>query len=58
LRRALAVLRILRAEQLERTPFVLHNTSVATKPEPLEARPVLVVAVDEHLDARIALDVP
>ena len=55
-RRVLAVLRVLRGEQLEAWGSSTIRARAA-QPHPPEPRPVLVVVVDQHLDARIGLDV-
>jgi hypothetical protein len=56
-RRVVAVLRVLRLQELERPRVPVHDARAAAQPHPGEARPVLVVAVDQYLDARVALDV-
>ena len=57
LRRPLAVLRVLRAQELERALVALDDAGPAAQPHPPELRPVVVVVVDDDLDARVALDV-
>ena len=57
LRRPLTVLRVFRAQKLERAIVALDNAGPAAQPHPPELCPVVVVVVDDDLDARVALDV-
>ena len=53
----LAVLRVLRAQELERALVVVDHAPASPEPHPPQLRPVVVVVVDDDLDARVALDV-